>query len=259
MNEFQIAVLASGSKGNATLISNGKQQFLVDIGISCRSLMTRMRTLGISPTDLDGIFLTHEHIDHVRGLETFLKKYSTPVFSSSKTWQAILAKYNIDRRQCRIVNKNLQIGDISIDSFPIPHDAADPHGYIFHDLTNLSKCTYLTDTGFITDIVRQAVIDSNTLVLEANHDVGMLKNGNYPYHLKQRILSTRGHLSNDSAGLFLSDLAKLPKTIMLAHLSEQNNTEKLALDTVKNFLDNKGRLHETELFIAKQNEIVTNF
>lgn len=259
MSEFQIAMLASGSKGNATLISNGQQQFLVDIGISCRALTSKMKEAGTSPENLDGVFLTHEHIDHIRGLNTFLKKYQVPVYSSCKTWQAILAKYNIERKYCRVIESDIKIGDVKISKFAIPHDAADPHGYNFYDSNHNNKCTYLTDAGFVTETIKQAVNGSETLILEANHDLTMLKTGPYPYYLKQRILSTKGHLSNDSAGLFLSQMKVLPQCVMLAHLSEQNNQPKLALDTVNNFLEQENRLQETQIFVAKQDKIITNF
>ena len=239
MHDFQVVMLASGSKGNSALIRTAKQNFLVDMGISCRALTTKLKALDLIVQDLDAVFLTHEHIDHVRGLATFTKN----------TWRAILAKDNkIDRHSCRLITDKLQLGDIKITSFAIPHDAIDPHGYTFINCCDNSKCSYLTDTGFITDIVR-----------EANHDVELLKNGSYPYQLKQRILSTRGHLSNDGAGWFLNEMDKLPQKVILAHLSEENNRPQLALDTVKNILDTNKRLQETELFVASQKEMVADF
>lgn len=155
MNTFNVTMLASGSKGNAALISSGGGNFLVDVGISCRMLTSRLKNAGCQPEDLDGIFITHEHTDHVKGLAGFLKKYRIPVYSSEKTWKAILMKDSeIDRRCCRIMGGSLQCAGVNVASFPIPHDAADPRGYIFSD--GKSKCTYLTDTGFVTDAVRQA-------------------------------------------------------------------------------------------------------
>ncbi len=258
-NDLQIIMLASGSKGNATLISTSRQRFLVDIGISCRALTSKMKEVGITPEELDGVFLTHEHIDHVRGLATFLKRYNIPVYSSSETWRALLAKDNkIVRQRCRIIEGSLLCGDMRVDSFSIPHDAADPHGYVFTSQASNARCTYLTDAGFITDTIREAVAGSNALILEANHDIEMLKNGPYPQSLKQRILSTRGHLSNDTAGIFLAQMQRLPEHVVLAHLSEHNNLPGLARDTVKNILDDKKRLQETELFVAAQDKVVTD-
>ncbi|WP_304229741.1 MBL fold metallo-hydrolase [Phascolarctobacterium succinatutens] len=260
LNDFQIVMLASGSKGNAALISTAKQRFLVDIGISCRALTTRMKEIGVSVNELDGVFITHEHVDHVRGLATFLKNYQVPVYSSALTWRAILAKdSSLVRQNCRLIDNNrLLCGDLEVQSFSIPHDAVDPHGYTFTSRSNGSKCTYLTDAGFVTDTIREAVAGSSALVLEANHDVEMLKNGSYPRHLKQRILSTLGHLSNDTAGHFLTELERLPEHIVLAHLSEHNNLPQLAQDTVQNILQDNNRLQETELFVAAQNRVVAD-
>ena len=198
MNAFKVTMLASGSKGNSALISTGKQNFLVDMGISCKMITSRLNEVGFAVENLDGIFLTHEHIDHVKGLATFTKKYTVPIYSSELTWRAILSKEpKIERRNCRIIGGALKCGEVEINSFEIPHDAVDPHGYVFK--CNGSKCAYITDTGFVTPTIRQAAEDADTIILEANHDVEMLKNGIYPPHLKQRILSTRGHLSNESA------------------------------------------------------------
>ena len=248
LNDFQIVMLASGSKGNAALISTAKQRFLVDIGISCRALTTRMKKIGVSVNELDGVFITHEHVDHVRGLATFLKNYQVPVYSSALTWRAILAKdSSLVRQNCRLIDNNrLLCGDLEVQSFSIPHDAVDPHGYTFRAVAAARKGISVRVNGI------------SALVLEANHDVEMLKNGPYPRHLKQRILSTLGHLSNDTAGHFLTELERLPEHIVLAHLSEHNNLPQLAQDTVQNILQDNNRLQETELFVAAQNRVVAD-
>lgn len=260
MSNFKVAMLASGSKGNAALISTDNQRFLVDMGISCRDLVGRLKKVDCLPQDLSGIFITHEHVDHVKGLVTFLNKYQVPVYSSEKTWRAILNKYsNLERRSLQIINSGVLCGDVEIRSFPIPHDAIDPHGYVFTQRSTGARCTYLTDTGFPTALIKEAVDGAETLILEANHDIEMLKNGSYPYVLKQRILSTRGHLSNNSAGWLLTQLQKIPEHIILAHLSQENNRPSLALDTVKESLDAVHRLDETSLIVASQEQIVANY
>lgn len=260
MSEFRVAMLASGSKGNAAIIAIDKQYFLVDMGLSCRELVTRMKTIHLTPEQLSAIFITHEHIDHVKGLATFTKKYSAPIYSSERTWRAILNKEkNINRSVCHIIDTNIHYNNIKISSFAIPHDAIDPHGYCFENMTTGEKCTYLTDTGFITDTVRNAVEGANLLVLEANHDVEMLKNGIYPAHLKQRILSTRGHLSNETAGYLLAEMKKAPQCVFLAHLSEENNRPLLALNTVKNVLSRLGSKQNIDIYVAAQHEVVANF
>lgn len=260
MSSFKVTMLASGSKGNAALISTGKQNFLVDVGISCRMICSRLKEIGLTAEDLDGVFITHEHTDHIKGLTTFAKNYTVPIYSSESTWRMILAKDNkIERRSLRIIKDSLPLkcGEVEIGSFAIPHDAADPHGYTFN--LNGSKCAYITDTGFVTDAVRQAAEGADTLILEANHDVEMLKNGSYPQILKQRILSTRGHLSNECAGWLLANMPRVPENVILAHLSQENNRPQLALDTVSNILDTGSRLKETKILVAAQDKIVTDF
>ena len=258
--DFQVVMLASGSKGNAALISTDSQRFLVDVGISCRELVKRMQQVGASPEELDGVFVTHEHVDHVKGIVTFAKKYQVPLYASQGTWRAVFSRYpELNRANCRLTGQRLLVGDVSIACFATSHDAAQPQGYSFLWRSGETKCTYVTDTGFVTPAVREAVQGSDVLILEANHDVEMLKNGSYPYELKQRILGTRGHLSNNTAGQFLLQLEKMPRRIFLAHLSEQNNLPKLALDTVKNILDSKKRLQETRLLVANQHQPVADY
>ena len=258
--DFQVVMLASGSKGNAALISTDSQRFLVDVGISCRELVKRMQQVGASPEELDGVFVTHEHVDHVKGIVTFAKKYQVPLYASQGTWRAVFSRYpELNRANCRLTGQRLLVGDVSIACFATSHDAAQPQGYSFLWRSGETKCTYVTDTGFVTPAVREAVQGSDVLVLEANHDVELLKNGSYPYELKQRILGTRGHLSNNTAGQFLLQLEKMPRRIFLAHLSEQNNLPKLALDTVKNILDSKKRLQETRLLVANQHQPVADY
>ena len=259
MSSFKIAMLASGSKGNAAVIINKEQYFLVDMGLSCRELVKRMKEIQLKPEQLSGVFITHEHSDHIKGLATFSKKYAVPIYTSERTLRAILNKEKeIKRSGCHIIATNISYNNINVSSFEIPHDAIDPHGYIFEDMESGCKCCYLTDTGFVTETVRAAVKDAETLVLEANHDVVMLKNGRYPQVLKQRILSTRGHLSNDSAGMLLTNMSKLPKHIFLAHLSEENNRPQLALETVQRMLQQAGKVQPV-IWVASQNEVVTNY
>lgn len=256
MSYFKIAMLASGSKGNAALIKARNEYFLVDMGISCKELTNRLKTLGVSPIELKAVFITHEHIDHIKGLETFTKKYDVPIFSSENTWRAIVSRLkNIKRENLYSMRGEIAIGEVKITSFIIPHDATDPHGYFFTSPDG-EKCTYLTDTGFVTEVVQKAVEGANTLILETNHDVEMLKNGSYPYELKRRILSTLGHLSNESAGNLLAGLDTMPKHVFLAHLSQENNRPEIALNTVRSILARNGK--ETNLLIASQNNVVGN-
>lgn len=260
MSSFRVAMLASGSKGNAAVIAIKEQYFLIDMGLSCRELVSRLKKINIDPLSLKAVFITHEHADHIKGMATFSKKYSVPIYSSERTWRAILAKGSyVNRASCHIIDTKVCYNDVEISSFAIPHDATDPHGYMFEDRESGAKCTYLTDIGFVTDTVRDAVSGAELLILEANHDVEMLKHGRYPDYLKQRILSTRGHLSNETAGRLLSDMSIMPKSVFLAHLSEENNRPQLALDTILDVLNKAGNRQNTKFYIALQNEIVSNF
>ena len=231
-SEFEITILASGSKGNAAVIRAGEQAFLVDVGISCRQLTERLHQAGMKPEDLTGVLLTHEHNDHVKGLPVFCRKYRLPVFANESTWQYIPKKSEMERSCCRLLPKKLSSGSLEIIPFAVPHDAASTVGYVFK--SGGSKCTYLTDVGFVTDEVRQNIADADVVVLEANHDVKMLEAGPYPYYLKRRILGDYGHLSNENAGRLLSSiLHDNLKHIFLGHLSKENNYEELAYETVR--------------------------
>lgn len=259
MRNFLIHVLASGSKGNATLVQVDQQAFLIDLGISCRELTKKLKECGLEPSQLKAIFITHEHIDHIKGMATFLKKHTVPIFTSRETWKSIglkLGRLNPD--QCYVMEQDINFGEVTVSSFSIPHDARDPHGYSFIRRDNQSKFTYVTDTGFVTDTVLQAAEGCEALVLETNHDIEMLKNGPYPYSLKQRILSTQGHLSNKAAGWLLTQLKQLPKDVFLAHLSAENNRPSLALQTVSQHLEEAGKLGLTTLYLTSQCNTVSN-
>ncbi|MCD8175844.1 MAG: MBL fold metallo-hydrolase [Phascolarctobacterium sp.] len=253
---FRVTMLASGSKGNAALIKMEGYAFLVDIGIGPQVLKKRLFEAGSEPEGLDGVFITHEHMDHIKGLALFMKKYDVPVFASARTWRAILSREaEIDRRFCHVMDDEIRCGDVSVKSFPVLHDAADPRGYIFS--LGARKCAYVTDTGFVSDAVRHAAEDAEILIIEANHDLEMLKNGIYPEDLKHRISGNRGHLSNAAAGWLLSQLKSLPKSVILAHLSQENNRPDLAFETVNSMLGIRGQ--EIRITVASQDFIVSDF
>ncbi len=255
--EFKVSVLASGSKGNAAVISAGGKSFLIDAGISCRQLTQRLKEINMVPEDLEGILLTHEHRDHISGLPLLSRKYHLPVFANEATWRYLPQRSEMERACCRLLPKQLETGALKISSFSVPHDAANAVGYVFSYAG--SRCVYLTDVGFITEEIKENVAGADTLVLEANHDEEMLKSGSYPYMLKQRILGTRGHLSNKAAGWLLSQMERLPGEVFLAHLSQENNTHELALQTVRSILEAKDTGGDTHIYVASQDEIVKNY
>ena len=261
MSCFQVAVLASGSKGNATVIRCESGVILVDAGISCRRIAQGMQKLGLSPSDMAAVFITHEHIDHVKGLETFIKKYQVPIFASAGTWRGISQTLpRIDLQLCdwRVLapQTEFSIGGLRARSFSISHDALEPTGYLFRCKNH--TIGYVTDTGYISDLVRRELDGAEILVLEANHDPVLLRNGSYPPVLQKRILGTRGHLANATAGHLLAGLEQLPQQVFLAHLSQENNTPELALSTVRGIVKQRRPAAEIQFYVTSQDEVVKN-
>ena len=236
-----VSMLASGSKGNAAYIRCGSTHILIDAGISCRCIDQGLRRYGTALTDLDAVFITHEHSDHINGITTLLKRTQVPVYTTQETWQAMGRK--IEGFSDRFVRLTRRVGlkEIQIVPFTISHDAARPVGYtIYH---GDSKITLATDLGYISPDVEQAAAYADILILEANHDEEMVKNGPYPYALQQRILSRWGHLSNRTAATFLAQLpTKHRMRVLLAHRSEKNNTPALSLHTVRSILGQYGKV-----------------
>lgn len=254
--EFEVAVIASGSKGNSTIIKAGDTAFLVDAGISCRRITNGLKECGLHPLDLSGVLITHEHTDHVSGLPVLSRKYKLPIFANEKTWQAMELRNEIERSCHRLLPGHLSFGGMTVSSFAISHDAASPVGYSF--LFKEEKCTYLTDSGFVNEEIKVASLNSDVLILEANHDEEMLKTGPYPRMLKERILGTRGHLSNTAAGWFLANMEKMPREVFLAHISQENNKPELALSTVERILNDSGCSVLPRIFVTSQGDLVHN-
>lgn len=261
MSCFQVAVLASGSKGNATVMRCESGMVLVDAGISCRRITQGMQRLGLRPDNLDAVFITHEHIDHVQGLETFIKKYPIPVYASAGTWRGI--KQTLPRMDLQLCNRNilapqteLTLGGLQVRSFSISHDALEPAGYLFRCKGHTFG--YVTDTGYVSDVMKRELEGAEVLVLETNHDPILLKNGRYPPPLQKRILGTRGHLANATAGHLLATLRTLPRQVFLAHLSQENNTPDLALSTVRSIVAQQYPKANIQFYVTSQYEVVKN-
>ena len=232
---MQISVLASGSKGNCTLIRDDDTAVLIDAGISARRIQQKLSELHLDIRDISSILITHEHIDHIRGLKTLSKNYQIPLYAKLNTFKAMPFIRDIPTECCRALpDSSFTVGSLTVNSFTVPHDAAEPVGYNIQ--TKQGKITLATDLGFATDAVQQALDGSDILVLEANHDINLLQNGAYPWHLKKRILGTRGHLSNEAAGFTLKNLPHKPQEVILAHLSEHNNTPQTAVNTIRSII-----------------------
>lgn len=232
---LSLSPLFSGSSGNAILIRSERTKILVDAGVSCRRIEQALLSLGEDISDIKGVLITHEHSDHISGAEVLSRKHGIPVFATEPTWLSA-SKLNIQSRLSRMISKNeFYIDDLLIEPFELPHDAADPVGYCVS--SGGRKAAVATDLGYFPKTVELKLQSCDLVLLEANHDRQMLISGRYPYMLKQRIQSRRGHLSNDDAADAAVKLAAAGVTsILLGHLSKENNSEQLAYRTVTDAL-----------------------
>ncbi len=234
---MEFYTLASSSAGNAALVCHENTHILIDAGISCRRITQSLAALSLTLDDLDGILITHEHIDHVRALGTLQKKHAVPLYASFGTAAAL--DYPAPYLHAFAADETFAIKDLQIRSFRTSHDAKESVGYRIE--SSDGSLAVLTDTGFITDDAHDAALGADMLLLESNHDVVMLKNGSYPYYLKQRILGECGHLSNEAAAEFAVECVRAGTSdILLAHLSGENNTPSLAEYAVGRALQARG-------------------
>lgn len=245
---MKICVLASGSKGNSTLIQTEHSNTLIDIGMSNLYIEKQLIALSIDPDKIDNVFITHPHVDHIAGLKVFIKKHNPTVYLTQKMYDEL--KETINFNNYVILDGDLYINDLNVQYFKTSHDAIDSVGYIFSN--NNKEFVYVTDTGYINTKYFDLLSNKDMYVFESNHDVQMLMdNPNYPYQTKQRILSDKGHLSNKDSSYYLSKfVGDKTKYIFLAHLSEQNNDKDLALNTLKDKIGNK-----IDIRIAEQNQM----
>ena len=250
----RFCTFASGSTGNAALLSSGDTHILIDMGISCRRICQSLSALGLTPEDLSAILITHEHNDHISGLATYIKKYKTPIITTSATARQLVYRIAAIEKQMQCVEwgEVCEVGGVGIRVLESSHDCAG--SCAFHLDTPHGSMGYLTDTGYIPADTAQALMGVKFLVLESNHDVEMVRSGPYPYYLKERVLGMRGHLSNEVAAMFALDSVKAgTETIVLAHLSRENNTPGLALNTVGRWLETAG--YTGRLIVAPAGEM----
>ncbi|MCL2752701.1 MAG: MBL fold metallo-hydrolase [Defluviitaleaceae bacterium] len=233
---IQFCTIASGSSGNSAFVSTGKNKFLIDAGLSGRALEELLALAGINASEISGIFITHEHSDHTKGAGILSRRFDIPVYMTAGTQLgAELGK--IPPRNLFLVREDTPVffDDAEITPFAIAHDANQPVGYRIK--TDKHKIAIATDLGHICDNAVKYFADADIILIEANHDIDMLCNGRYPRHLKQRILSDIGHLSNVACGTFLAqNYSSKNKHIFLGHLSQENNRPEIAYETVKNVL-----------------------
>lgn len=243
--------LFSGSSGNASYIGTDKTHILIDAGLACRTIEKAMKEIGLTPSTLDGILITHEHDDHIRGAGVVSRKYNVPIYANQETWQAMEDKIgDISNSNIRIFDNNMDfyIKDINIEPYQIPHDAANPVGFCLY--CGNKKISITTDLGYTNNKIINKIMDSDLVVLESNHDIDMLKAGPYPFVLKRRILGKKGHLSNTDAGKAITELINGKVThVLLGHLSRQNNLPELAYQTVVEILTSNGIKPGSDLVI----------
>jgi phosphoribosyl 1,2-cyclic phosphodiesterase len=257
---FSLTMLGSGSAGNSALITTDHCRLLVDGGLSARQLVLRLALCGVAPNELDGVLLTHEHGDHVCGLEVLSRKFQVPIYCNALTAEAVRFCSLGEHRNWRIfrTGATFSICDVTIESFSVPHDAVEPVGYTFH--AGASALGYITDLGHATRLTIERLRQARTLVIETNHDEKLLQNDPHrPWPVKQRIQSRHGHLSNAAAAAVVAQLlpGKIAR-VVLGHLSRDCNSPELAAGTMRAELEKCGR-RDVEVFCAVQAEISPRF
>lgn len=247
---MKICVLSSGSKGNCSYIETGNHKILIDIGNSSAYVERSLRSIGVEPNEIDMILISHAHVDHIAGLRVFCKKYNPKVYMTEK----IFKESGLNITNVYDIPSKYKVDDITITSIKTSHDTDDSNGYIVDD--GVSSCVYITDTGYINKRYFKKLYNKSFYIFESNHDPEMLMNNpRYPHHTKIRIIGDTGHLSNQDSAYYLSEfIGPDTKGVILAHLSEQNNTEKLALAVLKKELKSKS-INFNNISVAKQNVV----
>lgn len=246
---IRFCTLYSSSSGNCAYISDGTTSILIDAGVSASKIANSLKSIGASPEEIDAIFITHDHGDHICGIDVLVKKFGIPIYAMENTLKRISGGIYYNTENIVTLNTSIDIGDVHIRAFKTPHDTIESVGYTvtFGDV----KLGFATDTGCITKHMLSALAGCTAVVIEANHDVNKLQSGSYPYPLKQRILSDKGHLSNDNCAWLATQLALWgTKHIVLGHLSDSNNSPELAFDTVKSKLEENGFVVGESVFLC---------
>ena len=245
---MKICVLASGSKGNSAYIETDKTKSLVDLGMSAGYVAKALKNIGVDPSSIQRVFITHAHTDHVAGLKVFLKKYHPIVYLTKKMEEEI----SFDIEDKVYIDDDVSVDDLNVTVIKTSHDAADSNGYVFS--SRGKSVAYITDTGYIHVRNFDKLKNKSVYVFESNHDVRMLREGRYPYYLQQRILSDKGHLSNKDSAYYLSKfIGDNTERIILIHLSEENNKPELALKTLLDTFE-KNDIKIPDVEIAMQRE-----
>ncbi|MBE7076121.1 MAG: MBL fold metallo-hydrolase [Clostridiales bacterium] len=237
---MKVINLSSGSDGNLTYIESENSRILVDVGLSCKETQNRLALLGVDGKDIDAIIITHEHNDHIKGVDVLSRKYNIPIYAHEQVWANLYDKLDkVPERDKKIFTESFAINDLKLTPVEVPHDVK-CFGYSIEK--NEKKISILTDLGHTNERILRSVQGSQLIYLEANHDLSMLKNcEKYPLTLKMRIAGKNGHLSNDASAEFIEELIKTgTKQVVLSHLSTENNTPELAFNYISSKLADKG-------------------
>ncbi|MBD7984173.1 MBL fold metallo-hydrolase [Sporosarcina sp. Sa2YVA2] len=261
---MRFSVLASGSTGNSIYVETEDHAFLVDAGLSAKRMEQQLVSIGRSMANVDGIFVTHEHSDHIKGIGVLARRHKVPIYANEKTWMAmdgLVGEIPLDQRFHFNMETAMSFGSLDVQSFAVSHDSVDPMFYVFHE--NDRKLSVITDTGYVSDRMKAHIQASDAYVFESNHDVSMLQMGRYPWSVKRRILSDVGHVSNEDAAVAMSEVVAEKETrIYLSHLSKDNNMKDLARMSVSQTLESCGIragefVHLFDTDAEKPTELVT--
>lgn len=250
-SDLRFSILASGSSGNCTYIETGQKRFIVDAGLSGKKIEQLFQQIDRDIRQLDAIFVTHEHKDHIHGVGVLSRRYNLPIYANRKTWQAMekmLGHIAPENKQYIEPETMLEMGDLDIVSYNVSHDAAQPQFYAFQK--GKKQFVMLTDTGYVSERLRSQLKDADAYLIESNHEVELLRYGAYPWSVKQRILSDKGHLSNEDGALAIRDLiGNKTKNVYLGHLSRDNNTKELAMDKMEEILQHYDIDTSSDIFL----------
>lgn len=246
---MKVSVLATGSKGNCTYIETKKCKILVDLGTTSLYAERNLKDLGVNPKEIDAIFLTHTHVDHIAGLRVFLKKNPTKVFLTEKMYQELQSTLQLINYE--FLNDIFYLDDLTVEIMKTSHDVDDSNAYLF--TSEKKSLVYITDTGYINAKYHKRLMNKTMYIIESNHDENLLMNGTYPFHIKQRIIGDRGHLSNKQCSYYLSKLiGEDTKEIILIHLSQDNNRKELAYEETFHSIKTRKNVTPT-ILISEQN------
>lgn len=248
---MKVCILSSGSKGNSTLVMTGKVKLLIDLGTTSSYVEKKLEEIDINPSEISYILVTHTHVDHIKGLKVFIKRYNPIIYVTEKLLSLLEEEIGNFRYQI-YEDKKAVIEDMIINVVKTSHDAEGSIGFVIKH--NLSSMVYITDTGYINKKYFNILKNNNLYILESNHDIKMLMDGPYPYYLKQRVRGDKGHLSNKQASDYLCEfIGNDTKKIVFAHISEHNNTVEKVIDTFNETLE-KNNMEFNNIVVSKQNE-----